>query len=600
MATSLWANAQYPVPASNDKGKWGYVNDSGASVINYSYDEALTFDNGLAKVRKGDNWGIINTDGKEIVPVKYNLIEKYAPSIYRVAAGGKIKDGVLLDEKYGFINSTGEILLKPEYEEIGQFKNGVAYIKKGDLYGYINDKIELIVPCRFKAVGSFNADGYVWVCDGGKNDKDKPSKIIGGKIGIYDKKGNVIIPAKYTSAGIFHPLEQRHRDEELKKLTSVERTIVTESGSHRLYTKKFVRPQKFTELLDGAVGFWMSGDADSHKNGVVDLTGKVIIPENKYYHAWYPTDGLALVVLKKGFCQYNYIDINTGKFLLKENLYDAWAFENGYAIAKRPDTPVSKGAKAANRYYSFIIDTQGNTVSGMYDNIYPANANVHIVKNNNQYGLIGTDGHKILDADNYALYPPSENMILRQQNEKDNVGYITPDGKWAIKPQYTAAYSFKHGWAPVKSNNGWGYIDSDAKVRVPLKWYSIRFISSPNPDIVFVDPDKDGGSQPYDVKTGKLLGTSRYQFIRNFGLDYKDAAIVGQDDKNTGIIDKEGNTIIPPLFPIAVTRQSYNKFISNGKQAWTETDTYRTRLHNDPSRNKGRLNQKLDASVWDY
>lgn len=591
MATSLWADAQYPVPASNDKGKWGYVNDSGAGVINYSYDEALAFDNGLAKVRKGDNWGIINTDGKEIVPVKYNLIEKYAPAIYRVAAGGKIKDGVLLDEKYGFINTAGDVLLKPEYDEIGQFKNGLAYIKKGETYGYINDKIELIIPCRFKSVGAFNADGYVWVCDGGSNDKDNPSKVIGGKIGIYYKNGNVIIPAKYKSVGIFYPLVQRHSEDKLKDLTYVEKTIVKESGSHKLYAKYFIHPQNFTELKEEAAGFWMSGNADGTKNGVVDLNGKIIIPENKYRHAWYPTDGLSLVIINTKYKNTNFLNVTTGQMLLANNVVDAWAFNNGYAIIMdNPDTNV----------YHAIVDTRGNIVSNRYDEIYAQNNGVHVVRQNKMYGLIGGDGHEILPPDNYSIYPPSENLLLRRQTEKSKVGYVNLNGQWAINPQYTAAFSFKHGWAAVKSENGWGYIDANAQVRVPLKWYSVRFLSSPNPDIIFVDPDKDGGSQPYDVTTGKLLGTSRYKFIRNFGVDYKDAAIVGKDDQNTGIIDKNGNAIIPTLFPIAVTRRAYDKFINNGKQFWTETDTYRTRLLNDPSRNKGRLNQTLSSSVWDY
>ncbi len=601
LIASLSINAQSLIPQSNEKGRWGYADDSGTLIIKCNYDEALPFDNGIARVRKGDNWGMINSSGKEILPIKYNLIDKFAPGIFRIAADGKMKDGVLLDEKYGFANSEGQILLKPEYNEIGQFKDGLAYINKGDMYGYINDKIEIIIPCKFKAVGSFNNDGYTWVCDGGKPDKENPSKFVDGKIGIYDRTGKILIPVKYASVGIYLPFQRKENKEKEKKLSLPVRTVLTESGSHHLYAKYFIRCNKFSDLKEGAVGFWMSNNSDGIKNGITDLNGNILIPENKYQHAWYPTDGLAMIQLKKGWCQYNYLDMSTGKLLLDENSADGWAFKNGYAVIRRPDIPVKKGEKAAKNYYYSIIDTNGYTVSNQYGDIFPENYGVHVVKNGSVFGLIGADGHLILDVNNYAIYPPAENrLLLRRVSEKDQIGYVDLNGQWVIQPQYVSGYSFKHGWAAVKSDEGWGYIDSIANIKVPLKWYSVRFISSPEPEVVFVDTSSESGSIPYNVATQSLLGTTGYKFIRDFGRDFEGGAIVGSDVNHTGIINRNGDTIIPTLFPIETTRSAYRKYIDKGKTEWTETDTYRTKLLNDSRCNKGRLNQKLESTVWDY
>ncbi len=50
-------------------GKWGYMDTKGDIVIPCIYDAAEPFDDGLAWVRKGEKEGIIDTAGKEIIPL---------------------------------------------------------------------------------------------------------------------------------------------------------------------------------------------------------------------------------------------------------------------------------------------------------------------------------------------------------------------------------------------------------------------------------------------------------------------------------------------------------------------------------------------------
>ena len=49
------AGAQNLRPQANEKGKFGYVDENGKKVISYKYTEAYRFEEGLAKVKKGDN-----------------------------------------------------------------------------------------------------------------------------------------------------------------------------------------------------------------------------------------------------------------------------------------------------------------------------------------------------------------------------------------------------------------------------------------------------------------------------------------------------------------------------------------------------------------
>ena len=48
-------------------GKWGFVNADGELIIDYQYDDALSFANGFAAVRQGDLWGYVDEEGNLII-----------------------------------------------------------------------------------------------------------------------------------------------------------------------------------------------------------------------------------------------------------------------------------------------------------------------------------------------------------------------------------------------------------------------------------------------------------------------------------------------------------------------------------------------------
>ena len=130
------AYAQDLMPVQNDKGKYGYMNADGSVAIKYKYNEAHPFVDGKAKVKKGDKWGYIDPNGKEVIAVRYSYMEDWRNGICRVAVGGKNEDGELVNAKWGYIDNTGKEVLPVVYDEIGQFSQNVAYIRKGKDYGY--------------------------------------------------------------------------------------------------------------------------------------------------------------------------------------------------------------------------------------------------------------------------------------------------------------------------------------------------------------------------------------------------------------------------------------------------------------------------------
>jgi hypothetical protein len=93
--------------SGNDK--WG---------VTEKYDGAGPFSNGLARVKKGIKWGYIDSTGSVIIPIKYNEVENFYDGIARVRLG----------QKWGLMDATGKEIIKPTFDFIGEFKDGKAKV----------------------------------------------------------------------------------------------------------------------------------------------------------------------------------------------------------------------------------------------------------------------------------------------------------------------------------------------------------------------------------------------------------------------------------------------------------------------------------------
>lgn len=76
--------------------------------------------------------------------------------------GGSYKNGILQGEKWGILNKKGEEVLKPEYDEIGEFDQGITYILKGKQYGLINEQMDILLEPKYVAVGMPDRFGNIW------------------------------------------------------------------------------------------------------------------------------------------------------------------------------------------------------------------------------------------------------------------------------------------------------------------------------------------------------------------------------------------------------------------------------------------------------
>ena len=109
-------------------GRWGFVNQSGTTVINPQFERAQSFSEGLAGVRTGGKWGFIGENGKFSINPQFDAVENFAEGLAPVRIGGR----------WGFINPAGKFVINPQFNEAMCFTNGLARVKLGGQFGYIN------------------------------------------------------------------------------------------------------------------------------------------------------------------------------------------------------------------------------------------------------------------------------------------------------------------------------------------------------------------------------------------------------------------------------------------------------------------------------
>lgn len=137
------------------KGKWGYINKKGNWVIEPQYSLCYEFNEGYAQASQKGKWGIINKKGEWVIAPLYQDITM-------------VKEGILAtQEKLGgawkFVDIQGKQVISDSFERAGNFANGLAPVRKGDKWGYINKKGEVVIPYQYSGAYEFSPNGLASV-----------------------------------------------------------------------------------------------------------------------------------------------------------------------------------------------------------------------------------------------------------------------------------------------------------------------------------------------------------------------------------------------------------------------------------------------------
>jgi hypothetical protein len=310
-----------------------------------------------------EKWGFINDKGKIVIEPKYDEAYKFSDGLARVSIGLNV----------GFIDGTGRFVIKPEYRCAHSFSEGLAPVAKDcqGFWGYIDQNGNKVIEPKFDWAGQFHNGLAEVLVNVGKDSYD-------GKTGYIDKSGNFVIEPKFDdSESFFDGLAMFAEDKKRNDGASAyfnRKAFMDTKG--KIITPFFNRAESFSEGLaaveindrwgfidkrgnikispqfDFVIREFSEGIAfvncDNDKTAAIDKTGKYIT-ECIFDEAWGFSEGLAAVQYSGKFGFIN----RKGKFVIKPQFSNADSFYNGLAKV---------GIVKENWFYEGYVNHKGEYV----------------------------------------------------------------------------------------------------------------------------------------------------------------------------------------------------------------------------------------------
>ena len=147
---------------THENGLWGYSDSLGNIVIPKKYDFASIFDESVARVKLNNKWGLVNRQGDEIAPVKYDQISR----INTLSAHSVLKANI--GEKVGVLDTNGNETIPVIYDRIDLSylsRYGLLLIQLGDKKGFA-DRTQVVIPAIYSVLIPHNEKKAVGKRDG--------------------------------------------------------------------------------------------------------------------------------------------------------------------------------------------------------------------------------------------------------------------------------------------------------------------------------------------------------------------------------------------------------------------------------------------------
>jgi len=389
----------------------------------------------------------------------------------------KLYEAEEYNNTYCLKNAQGKIVKKAFEGEMGEFADGLAYVKvnpemTNDVsdfdneisdaeldemmlgtcfgnYGFVNKSYKIVVPLKYDQAFGFS-EGLAAVA---KCNEAKDRKLWG----FIDKTGKVVIPLRFSSAYSFSDGIAWVEDANTKLWFFIDKTgkaLSTPIYEYPGFEGKFINGWSPAGIKEKNVQFPLT------KYGFIDYKGQTIIPfiyaECKNF-----SEGFAAVKLTT-FGKNDWIFINTLNQKVAEGFEYAESFRDSCAIVKK------------NGKYG-IINYEGKLLTDLkYDRIDNFSEKSAIVKlktdGKDKYGVINNKGVEIVPCiyDNLRndIYENNDkNLIIATKDKKS--GVLNRKGEIVVPFVYDNINFFSCSMAPVQQNNKFGYVNTSGKLVIP-------------------------------------------------------------------------------------------------------------------------------------
>lgn len=335
--------------------------------------------------------------------------------------------------RVGYMNAKGETVITPTYWNGNDFSEGLAAVRKNGYYGFVNEKGDFVIKPEYELATSF-LNGLAAVY---KN----------GKVIFIDKNGKRAIPEVYKSMSLIDSGSHK----------AIVRTYNRRQGIIDLVTKQLLVDTVFGSITpyECGVAIVEEYDADPEnyghsKVGVIDISGKFIVPFGQYKEIHPFRDNYAVVKIKE---HRKRDDGTDGVIDAKGNLLFKRPYKNGGYL----EAGYNEGVATVN------LCRKSKDKSG-YDLDYQ--------------GFIDLHGNVVLNDTNYMRAGPFSDGRAFMKVSDDKFVIIDRNFKQVGKDtlEEILTNSFSDGLAIVKVPEGYAIIDTAGNFRSRYRYYDIHYV----------------------------------------------------------------------------------------------------------------------------
>ncbi|MBN1629553.1 MAG: WG repeat-containing protein [Thermoleophilia bacterium] len=487
----------------------GYVDKTGAWVIEPRFNYACDFSEGLAAVAvrgnefSGLKWGFIDKTGAWVIEPRFECAERFADGM--AVVGATVGDYM----SFGYIDKTGTVVIPIQYWQAGDFSGGIAQIvSQSDSYSgslsYIDTSGTVVWPS-----GS-GATNQPVTTTSAVETGDEPSGLypvsVDGKWGFIDKNGAIVIEPQFDIISLPRPDYISDGFSDGLAMVGAGEANEEKWGYIDKTGVWVVQPEfEFVHQFSDGMAMVAYHTRDLPRIGFVDTTGALVIPIQYGLLTEGFSEGLCLVSLD-GEAN-GYIDKTGAVVIDSDPAYGYVAdFHEGLAAVQKVDDPAAFG----------YIDTNGAWVMGVPSGLAPGSQggfseglavvyNLESVVSEDRCGFIDRTGAVVIEPQFSWALEFSEGLaaVAVGENEAEKWGFIDQTGAWVIEPQFSSALEFSEGLAAVAVGENeaqrWGFVDrTGAWVIEPQYESACSFTGG----IAFVG---DSWWPTYIDKTGKVI-----------------------------------------------------------------------------------------------
>lgn len=178
-------------------GQYGYINAQGETVIACEWDDISNFLYGLCTVKKNRLFGMMNAAGELVTPAEWRMLGSSQSDLYAPAftADGRM---VVQNQarKYGLMDKSGSILGEVRWDTIPDLSQELPLVMANNRYGFIDHDGNVVIEPQYRKALAFS-EGLAAV------------SVDGMMMQFIDRENNVIVPPVYVdvqsfSGGVAH------------------------------------------------------------------------------------------------------------------------------------------------------------------------------------------------------------------------------------------------------------------------------------------------------------------------------------------------------------------------------------------------------------